>query len=287
MTIFAWPRSDAAPNNATRVYRFGAYRSSFCIPIHRYSACALSKFPRSPSSLIAKLSVGAENRTLTPSGLVTASSTLLYPTLELELSSEPESLCTSAAGTCPNASSARSSASVPAVFLPAVFLPAVFLPAVFDSTYASTFAAGYARPYVSGDRNALATSSPSADAMPATDARGSASIALTMRSPGRIPPWCRLFAFIFPLCPSLSGPVRWGKPPAPAPRPRRCCGCWPGVTVCWCESHLGRSPPGGRGVCESSSAPASAEEDGSWSGGRLYRGLAAAPPAALGRLLRR
>ena len=220
VTIFAWPRSDAAPKSATSVYRFGTYRSSFCIPIHRYSACALSKFPRSPSSLMAKLSVGAENRTRTPSGFVTASSTLLYPTTELELSSESESETTesprtSAAGTCPNAPSSCSSAENPAASSPAVFLPAVFLPAVlsregfvegFDSSYASTSAAGYARPYVSGDRNALATSSPSADAMPATDARGSASIALTMRSPGRIPPWCRLFAFIFVLCPSLSGP---------------------------------------------------------------------------------
>mmetsp|Transcript_6484 Transcript_6484/g.26950 ORF Transcript_6484/g.26950 Transcript_6484/m.26950 type:complete len:248 (+) Transcript_6484:1363-2106(+) len=247
---------------------------------------------------MAKLSVGAEKRTRTPSGLVTASSTLLYPTTELERSSECESETTesprtSAAGTCPNVSSSCSSAGNPAASSPAVFSPAVLLPAVssregfvegFDSSYASTSAAGYARPYVSGDRNALATSSPSADAMPATDARGSASIALTMRSPGRIPPWCRLLAFIFVLCPSLSGP-RWGKPPAP--RPRRCCGCWPGVLVCWCESHLGRSPPGGRCACESSSAPASAEEDGSWSGGRLYRGLAPAPPPALGRLLRR
>ena len=39
--------------------------------------------------------------------------------------------------------------------------------------------------------------------MPATDARGKASIALTMRSPGRMPPWCLLFAFIlcFGACP--------------------------------------------------------------------------------------
>ena len=35
VTIFAWPRSDAAPKSATSVYRFGTYLSSFCIPIHR------------------------------------------------------------------------------------------------------------------------------------------------------------------------------------------------------------------------------------------------------------
>ena len=118
VTIFAWPRSDAAPKSATSVYRFGTYLSSFCIPIHRYSACARSKLPRSPSSLIAKLSVGAENLTRLPSGIVTASSTLLYP----ELDSRVACLLSLSSAAGMNSSSSVGSRSTESWLRTAVFL---------------------------------------------------------------------------------------------------------------------------------------------------------------------
>ena len=64
----------AAPASETYVNSFGAYRPRFRA-IHRYNACARSKLPRSPSSLIAKFSVDVLNLNLAPGGFTALATT--------------------------------------------------------------------------------------------------------------------------------------------------------------------------------------------------------------------